>query len=67
MGGKLLVAAKQSGVFSRLKRGAIITTAGMVVCGVASLFVPFVPIVWGVIAGGIGGGAIANATAKKQP
>lgn len=61
----LVVAASRTGVVARLKRGAVITTIGMVAFGVVSVFVPFVPLVVGVAVGGIAGGAVANATAKK--
>lgn len=57
---------KKVGFFGKFKRGAIITSACMVVCGVASvLLVPFVPLVAAVAIGGVGGGALASATGKK--
>ncbi len=55
---------RQKGFWNKLKRGATFTTLGMVVLGGASLFLPFVPLVAAVAAGGIAGGAIASATGE---
>lgn len=57
--------AQIRGFFGRFTRGAVITGLGMAVCGVASVFVPFVPLVVALVVGGVGGGALANATGKK--
>ncbi len=65
MGGRVPQKVTGPSFFGRLRRGAIITSVGILVCGVVSVFVPFVPLTVAVVIGGVGGGALANATDKK--
>ena len=55
----------QKGFSKKLKRGAVITSVTIAVCGAVSLFVPFVPLIVAVAVGGVAGGAIANATGEE--
>ncbi len=54
-----------SGLLGRIKRGGAISGATILVCGAASFFIPFVTLPIALVIGGVGGGAIVAATAKK--
>ncbi len=57
---------KKNEFFRKFKRGAAITSVGILVCGVASVLVPIVPLAVALVVGGVGGGALASATDKKK-
>ena len=64
-GGQQLAVRQRSSFSSKFKRGAIITSLGVVVFGAVSVFLPFVPLTVALVSGGVVGGALANATEKK--
>jgi hypothetical protein len=61
---KQIVKVFPKGFFGKFKRGAIFNAVGMVLCGLATLVIPVVPLVVAVAVGGVAGGAAANATGE---
>lgn len=55
-----------NGFFTRVKRGTNFALVGVGVAAIASFFIPIVPLVAVLSAGGVGGAAIAKATGKKK-
>lgn len=61
----LVVAARKTGLFARLKRGANFALVGAGLGAVACVFLPLVPLIVGLGIGGVGGIVIAKKTGKK--
>ncbi len=60
--GQQLILRQKKGFWSKFRRGAVFTGIGLFIGGVASVFLPIVPLTVALVAGSVGGGAIANAT-----